>query len=491
MIPFGAWLPDIATFESAAASEALNVIPSLTGYKPFPAFVSVADALTARARGGTSVRSTTGTIYNFAGDATKLYYMDADGMGWSDVSRLAGGAYTTAADQWWKFTVFGNYCIATNLADAVQMYELGTSTDFAALSGSPPKAAFCGNIRDFAVLAKCDGAFNRVKWSAFNDVKDWVTSATTMSDSQDLPDGGLITGFVGGEYGIVFQERAITRMSFEGPPTIFRFDKVSQTLGCRVEGSIAAFDNKTFFLADDGFYMLYAGADPVPIGSDKVNDWIESNLDSNYLYRVTSAIDPLRQLYIMSFPGGSASSGTPDSLIMYHWPTGKWSRAMAEHEIIYTAMTQASYTIDGMDAISSTIDALPFPMDSRFWTGSGRLLLSSFNTSHQFGYFSGNSLEAKLETGDAQLTPGRKSMLRQVRPMIEGTSVTPSLVIKYRDRLQDAHTSSAGVSANANGICPVRVNARYHRAQITIPATSYWKYATGVHDLKFSAMGAR
>ena len=82
-------------------------------------------------------------------------------------------------------------------------------------------------------------------------------------------------------------------------------------------------------------------------------------------------------------------------------------------------------------------------------------------------------------------------MLRALRPMVEGSSVTPSITIKYRNRVQDNHTTRSPVAANANGICPVRVNARYHRAKMTIPAADTWSFATGVDDAKFSQMGTR
>ena len=100
-------------------------------------------------------------------------------------------------------------------------------------------------------------------------------------------------------------------------------------------------------------------------------------------------------------------------------------------------------------------------------------------------------MAATIETGDTQLIPGHKSMLRGLRSMVEGTSVTPSLAIKYRDRLQDSHTTGSPVAANANGYHPFRVNARYHRAVLTIPAADTWTHATGVDDAKFSKMGSR
>ena len=96
-----------------------------------------------------------------------------------------------------------------------------------------------------------------------------------------------------------------------------------------------------------------------------------------------------------------------------------------------------------------------------------------------------------IETVDTQLTQGRKSLLRRIRPMVEGTSVTPTFTPKYRNRLQESHTTGTAVAANANGVCPTRVNARYHRAKITIPAGDAWELATGLDDIVFTAMGTR
>lgn len=491
MINFSPWLPDIAAFNSAASTDVLNVVPSMTGFRPFPAFSNVTSAITARAQGAISVRGLQGTISNFCGDATKLYKMDSDGLGWTDVSRLAGGAYSTAADKWWDFFIFGDIVVATNGNDAPQYFQVDVSTNFAALGGTPITANFGGVIRDFAILARRNTAFNEIKWSAFADVEDWVTSATTLSDSQIFYEGGQIMGFVGGEFGLVFLEKGIFRMAFEGPPTVFRFDKISNSLGCRAERSIASYENLAFFLSDDGPYMVRGGSEIIAIGTEKVDKWIETNLDASYLHRISSAIDPVRMCWILGFASTAANMGTPDTLLLYHWPTGQWSKVSVEHELVYSGLTQSGYTIDGLDALSGTIDGLPYPVDSRFYAGDGILLLSGFNTDHEQGFFTGTNLAATIETGDAQLVPGRKAMLRALRPMVEGSSVTPSITIKYRNRLQDNHTTGSPVAANANGICPVRVNARYHRAKMTIPAADTWSFATGVDDAKFSQMGTR
>lgn len=492
MTPFGAWLPDQPSYMSAACSDALNVIPSENSYRPAPSFFNVTGTITARAQGAFTCRGKQGTIYNFCGDATKLYKQSSDGLTWADVSRLAGGAYATASDGWWDFALFGDIVIATNGVDVPQRFQLDVDANFSALGGSPPVAKFVGVIRDFVVLLCHASAFDTLTWSALGDCEDWTASATTLSDANTMQEGGSIMGFVGGEYGTVFQERAVSRMSFEGPPTAFRFDKISNSMGCRAERSIASYENLIFFMSNDGMKMIRGGSEISDIGSGKWDRWIEDNFDANYTFRVSSAIDPVKKLYVMSFANGSASSGTPNTLLGYHWPSGKGApQSPGDHEIIYVGATQATYTIDGLDALSGTIDGLPYPVDSRFYAGSGQLLLAAFNSSHQQGFFTGAYLAATIETGDAQLTPGRKSLLRSLRPLLEGTSVTITVTIKSRNRLQDSHTSASAVAVNANGVCPVRVNARYHRAIVNTAANDNWGHANGIDDLLYSAMGTR
>lgn len=498
MIPFSPWLPDIAAFQTDVATDALNVIPSSSGYRPLPSLVGVTAApaawpLTARPQGAISARSLSGNIYNFCGDATKLYQLSSDGLSWNDVSRTVGGAYTTPADNGWSFAQYGDYIIAANGNDATQYFQLGISTNFAALAGSPPVAYFTGTIREFGVLARTSTENNRIRWSAIGNISDWVSSATTLSDYQDFPDGGKIMGFVGGEYGLIFQERAIQRMTFEGPPTAFRFDKISTNFGCRAEGSIAAYDNLAFFLSDNGAYMVRGGAEIVPIGTEKVDAWIEANLDETNLNRVSSAIDPVNKLYLIGFMSYDVLSAAtcPDTILIYHWPTGQWSRAEVSHQILFTSATQNSYTIDTMDLVSSTIDGLPYPVDARFWSGSGRLSLSAFDANGKLGFFSGSSMEATVETGDSQLNPGGRALLRGLRPMVEGLTGTPTLTVGYRNSTGTAVQYGSAISANAYGFCNARVNARYHRAKITIPAASQWSFARGIDDVKFSPMGSR
>lgn len=471
--------------------EALNVIPAAKSYRPLPAFSSVTSALTARAQGWFSCRDLSGNIHNFAGDATKLYKLSSSGLTWSDVSRTVGGAYATDGSAGWQFTQFGNVVIAVNGTDAPQSYTLGTSTNFAALSGSPPVSRFIATIRDFVWLGRITSANNRVKWSGIADPTAWTISQTTLSDEQDIADGGYIMGLTGGEAGLILQRNAIKRATFVGPPVIFQFDEISKNIGAAAEGSIAAYENDVFFLSDNGFYHCYAQLELKRIGAEIVDKYFLDDFDQNYPHRITSAIDPQNSLYVVSYPGAGNASGTPNKGLMYHWPTQRWARFEQQVEMIYSAQSQSGYTLDSLDSVNTSIDALPYSLDSVNFTGTGRLQLSAFDTTHKSGFFSGSNMAATVDTNEFQPAPGQRTVITALRPLVDGTSLTATVRPITRNLQSQAVTVGSAISLNSLGIANMRTNARYHRFRIEVAAGGTWKHIQGIDDIVWTAGGAR
>ena len=88
-----------------------------------------------------------GNVSIFAGDGTKLYKILANAI----VDESGGTTYNTAADGYWDFIKFGEVIIAFNGVDAPRAWTLDSSTDFAALSGSPPTFRHAAVINNFVV----------------------------------------------------------------------------------------------------------------------------------------------------------------------------------------------------------------------------------------------------------------------------------------------------------------------------------------------------
>src|SRR5262249_24344625 len=148
IVPIGEWLPDLPAINNPGALEALNVIPASASYRPIASpLVSGNAASTSTIQGAISARGTDLSVRLFSGDGAKLYKFD--GVNWSDVSRLSGGAYTVPATAMWRFTQFGDLLIAVNGVDAPQKFVMSSGANFTALGGTPPLARYVATVRDF------------------------------------------------------------------------------------------------------------------------------------------------------------------------------------------------------------------------------------------------------------------------------------------------------------------------------------------------------
>lgn len=486
MIPFGKFRPDIADLINPTAS-AINCIPSGTGYKPFPSLSVFSDALTARARAGFMGRANDGTLTMFAADQTKLYSLAANSF--SDIS--IGGGYTGCPeDESWEFVQFGEYVIAVNINDAVQSFQLGTSSAFGnhITSTAVPKARHAAVIRDFLVLGNTNDVTDgnqpsRVWWSGINDSQDFDASQATQAGYQTLPDGGFVQRITGQvEYGLIFQDTIVRRMTYVGTPLIFTIQPIEKARGTPFPNAVIPWGRHVFYITEEGFMRLTDGSESVPIGMQKVDRWFWNQIDTNYSYRVTGSIWPEHKCVCWLFPGTGNTAGLPNKLLLYAWDLDEFSYADIELEVLFPGLT-IGYTLDELDAaFGSDIDdatAYPLSLDSRFYMG-GDFRLAGFNSSHKAGFFTGSNLAAQIDTGEKQLFPGHVGDAYRVRPVIDGSSVTATIKAITRNNTNVAVTAGSAISAESNGsYCP-RAKARYHRFRVDTAAGDTWNHAVGM-----------
>jgi hypothetical protein len=220
----------------------------------------------------------------------------------------------------------------------------------------------------------------------------------------------------------------------------------------------------------------------MPIGAQKVDKTFYNDVNQSYMYRITSAIDPINKLVFWAYPSHNSTSGNCDTLLIYNWALSRWATADCNCEMIFRAMT-FGYTLDSLDSTGYSLDTLPFSLDSRVWT-AGSILLAGFDTTHSLGYFTGTTLAATVETSEiepAAQDPSlqwKRMLLTNSRPITDGG--TPSVSIGVRDREQDAVVYNSPVTVNTYGTCPQRASGRYVRAQINQSAGDAFNHISGV-----------
>lgn len=497
-VPFPEFAPDQPDFHNTGSNLIQNVLPlTKTSYGPFPSLTPVSTALTARCQGAYAMMDPAGNVRLFAGDATKLYRMDPSSASPADVSKAGG--YSTGSTDRWEMTLFGSRIIATNFNDPIQSYIEGSSALFANLittGQTDLKARSVAIIKDFVFFGNTtDGADGpqpqRVRWSAIDDPTNFPAlgsgaAATVQSDAQDLVgDQGWVQGIVGNlgtSDGAVFQERAVIRAQYIGPPAIWDFHVAEGVRGTPAPGSIAQLSNIAYYLGEDGFYA-FNGTASQPIGFENVDHTFFRDVDQSLLYRVTSTVDPINKIVYWGYPGaGHDGIGNCNRIIAYHVVLDRWAITAANDiqiEVLFRALS-FGYTLEQLDLIYPNLDLMPVSLDSRTLTG-GRSVLSAFDISHMYNQFTGANLAVTVETSETQPLEDKRALVTYFRPMIEtSATVAPSIQVASRNRLNDPIVFSSPVLMDTSGSCFTRVEGRYFKVRMTLPAGSSFDHIDGV-----------
>jgi hypothetical protein len=459
-ILFGEWLPDQPGV-TGAVTDAKNCYPVANGYAPVKSEADYSDAAGANLL-ITFAGKFDGVSSLFAASATQIYKFDSSDAG-LDAATTTG---YTAVDGW-DVTQFGPVMVLANGINKLQAWTLNSSTNFADLAAAAPVAKYVTVVRDFVVAANDGSDTSKVYWSDLNDETDWTPGAASQADSQILPEGGDITGLAGGEYGLIFLERAIYRMSYVGSPFFFQFDAISRSLGCISNGSIAQYGNLTYFLADDGFYVC-DGQTTKNIGSEKVNRWFFDNVvPSEISTGMSATVDPVTKLVIWKFNNTFGGK----SLLMFSIDLNKWSYADTTANSIAYILTPSA-TLEQVDNYNSSIDALEISLDSRVFAG-GQLLFAGVS-GEKIISFSGQPKTANISTGDIDI--GRSTIML-AKPIVDNGS--GSIAVSSRDNLAETVEFGSDVSPDAENRVSLRSNGEYHRLRLTPTGTS-WKTAVGL-----------
>jgi len=522
-LEFAEWLPDLPEFTNPGSLVVKNVIPSAKGFLPVRSLSAVSDALNERCRGGIGVRSGNGNNYQFVGDAEALYSYSnnthtnitipstpedvewaATAVQWASQTLTWGGigAYS-ATSSFWSFAKFGEKVIATNGVDTPQIITLG-GANFGDLPGNPPIGRFVGIVREFVVFAHTtEGGTTypqRVNWSAINNEQSYTSNPATQSDFQDLfssaqSGGGRINGFLGGQFGLIFMERSIFRMTYEGPPVVFRFDELQPGLGCAARNSITRHGNIAWFLSQDGFYEIMAGEQFQAIGKNKVDEFFYRDLNTQYIDNVVGAYDVSNKMVMWAYPSQESADGQPDRIIMYDYVNKRWSIVHESAQWIISGVG-SSTTLDGLDAVAtalagtSSIDALTTSLDSDSYLGSA-FQLWFYDADSKRATRGGPTLPATMQTGGAQIKLDQRAMITGVRPLIQSDNgaVTAKAQINYRNSIGSPLQQTGQVGVNAQtGLAPFRLDARYHR--LTVHTEGDFDHAIGA-DVEYYTTGRK
>ena len=484
-ILFGEWLPDMPDTtgqETLNLDAALNVYSSTTGYAPFPR----ASIISSGTEDGEDINQLflakkDELILAFGGTNKNIYlYNNLVGRGASSKKVSRAGGYSSPQVAW-DFASFGDTVLATNGTDKIQRYVIGDAGDFADIDQAP----VCNTIaivRDFIFAGYCDENSQKVQWSDLNNETVWDSSDDNQADFQILPGGGEVKAITGGEFGLILQEKAVTRASYIGTPLVFQFDQISDNTGCLTGKSAIQYNGMTYFLSESGF-MVCDGSTIKNIGAGKVNNYFFEALDSTQIETMDVAIDPLKNLIVWNYPTtGRIPTDEERLLIMYNYETGRWTSGSTNSQVVAQLATQGR-SLDELDPDYPTLDTMPISLDSPLFIGGEFAFcgaigdkVCAFNLYNEATY---------LITSDIE--QGMFSVATLAMPIIENGSAT--FQIASRNNLnQNIEWSSDSVTTLENR-ADLRSGGRYHRLRVN-PTGAGWTHAIGF-DLTVTPQGQR
>lgn len=465
-----AFAPDLPLTTPEVLSE-VSAVPTSRGYKSPPTGVTTdTAALTDQSQGAALMLRLDGTTRTLAGSALALWEL-LSGT-WTDVSR--GTAYTAGTTRW-RYAQFGNTSLAITKVTQLQFSNSGAFADVTAA----PKAAFMDANQGFLVLGNTDDTGVSGLTTAFGDqphrwwtsalfspTTPWQPNVATQATSGLLIDTeGPITGMKHlGAQMVAFKAKSMYVGDFVGPPVVLDFNLVADDVGCASNEAVAAANYSLYFPGDDDFYV-FDGSRPQRIGA-AIREWFFARLNRTYISTIQALHDRTSNLIFWFYPTTSAAL---DSVVVYHYPTGRWGAFSLTITDVLRAVTSA-ITYDDLGGMFATYDDMPnIAYDSPFWTAASPVL-AYFDAADTLKSLSGISTAMTMTTGwigAEELV----SLCTRVRPKFRtkpsGGTITHSHVMDLAGTVE----SEAPNSINGDRF-DVLASGRYHRFATSFVGTT-------------------
>lgn len=440
-----------------------GVVPIANGYAPLPQFSPSANGtLTDPAIGAVAYRVGS-DVYVFAATATNIYRYGI--TGYTTVQSGLVGSQSIGM----RFTAYNMLMLATNGADPIKKFDPGSPSSFTNLGGTPPTARFIGVVGGFVVIGYAAGDSLRLAWSDNGIPTTWAPG-TGEAGFYQMPTGGDITGVVGGEYGLIFQENRILRMVYTADDTIWQFQEIASDVGCIAPNSIATYGKVTYFLSNKGI-MSTDGVSVTAIGAEKVDRTFLALLSRSYIGNMSAVVDPNNSLYIIMQP----SASPPTKAFVFNYLLNKWTTASITTQLLFSALSQG-VSLEQLDGIYGNLDLIPISLDDPSFRGGYPLLLM-FDGNNRLGSLSGPPMKAVITDAETEVAQGSKTRVRSIRLLSDAP--VANVTISGSNNLADGAVSTTYTTRQSSGVYKVRENWGYTQVTVEIPVGTAFSYLQG------------
>lgn len=374
MINLIGFSPDLEPDAPGGIPICSNIIPSDRGIRPLPGLSGTGtDALPAACRGAIQAKRTDGGTNTLAGTASNLYSLG--GTTWTSIDTA-----TLGTEERWRFTQWGNY---TFIATPFQTVAYFDGTTLTAISETV-KASYITTVAGFVMVANYNDGTDDIPdgWmcSAYQDGTDWtIAAATQCANGRLLDASGKITGLVRlGDYAVIYRESSLYLGVYApNPPVVWSFQKVSGEIGCLSEGLVVNNEQYHLFFGNDDLYR-FDGSNLTALQA-ACSRFVIDSINRLSVHACQAVWDNDRGIAWWFYPDGSNT--TCNRYVCLHPDSGRWGYgSLTVEAVINYAAGGYTYGTIPTDWTYETIPAYSY--ESSFWTGSGKPVLSIFDSTH-------------------------------------------------------------------------------------------------------------
>ena len=229
----------------------------------------------------------------------------------------------TAPATSWDFEEWGNWCVATNGKDAMQIWK--GSGNFVALGGTPPTTAeIILKVKEYLLAINTDMGGTAYEWCDTDNVEDWVPVDSNRAGNnviRDL-DSDIIAGVRLGKAVAAYTLNQMAIISYISEPRIFGHDKALEGIGAVSKYSVVSVGDLNYGLCFDGFFMT-DGQTFEWIAEDEILETFMAEVNWNHSTKINAFHDARHSEIRWYYPTGTADE--PDKGIVYNYKSKNWS----------------------------------------------------------------------------------------------------------------------------------------------------------------------
>lgn len=389
--------------------------------------------------------STAAARFWIYGGLEKLYTANAAGTQ-TNITRQTAGSdvdYAATAAKRWNGAVVAGIAYLNNGVDQPQIWPgTGKATNFSASVTGWAATTTCKSLRAFknhllALNINKNGTLypHMVKWSHPADPGAAIsnfdhTDATKDAGEVDLADNPtvLVDGASLGEQFIAYKEGAYYSLSYIGPPSIFRVQKISEAQGMLTHSCVAEFPGGHCVLGQGDMY-IHSGGPPTSILDGRMRRWLVNNIDVTNYERCWVAANPVAS----EVWAGLVTPGDTAATVALIWN-------YAANTVTVRDLPSATYANTGIVDYSATDawagDTQEWNDDTAAWnsadyaTTASRLVIASAANTEIYLEGVGEAFDGAAPT--CQLVreklsfgnPASVKLVRGVRPLIDAAAGT-------------------------------------------------------------------